>query len=201
MTIQVRYDSRRGCGWRKAGGYYLVGSGGGQPCGRLPLPLHVCPTCQSGIKPSRGWTWIDSAPWLYSRTCKASERQCQFCPASQTDMGRVGLLWVGGQYYDSPGVFMREAAEQGISRRLAQIPRELKIGETWVWLAHQKAMQDPADPKKWIPAVFHMFRPSAIEYVTKGSETPEEIDKMEKRGITPVRVVRAGEQKDLDLKG
>jgi len=38
--------------------------------------------------------------------------------------------------------------------------------------------------------IFSAFVPSAIEYVTKGSETEEELEALVKRGITPIKVVR-----------
>lgn len=52
-------ETKRGCGYRKVGGLYLVGSGIGSPCDRLPFELTVCPCCSQGVKQSRGWTWID----------------------------------------------------------------------------------------------------------------------------------------------
>ena len=39
-------EPRRGCGFRKTGGLYLVGDNQGQPCCRLPIILHVCPACK-----------------------------------------------------------------------------------------------------------------------------------------------------------
>lgn len=51
-------ETRRGCGYRKVGGLYLVGSPDGLDCHRLPLPVERCPTCDHGIKPARGWTWV-----------------------------------------------------------------------------------------------------------------------------------------------
>lgn len=39
--------------------------------------------------------------------------------------------------------------------------------------------------------IFSAFIPKAIEYVTTGNETPEELAAIEKRGITPVKVVRS----------
>ena len=51
-------EARRGCGYRKVGGLYLMGGTGGMPCCKMPIPLHVCPTCHGGIKQTRGWSWI-----------------------------------------------------------------------------------------------------------------------------------------------
>lgn len=51
-------EARRGCGYRKVGGIYLVGGGIGVPCDRLPYPLTVCPCCSQGVKQGRGWTWV-----------------------------------------------------------------------------------------------------------------------------------------------
>ena len=60
MNIQtIVNESERGCGFRKKGGLYLVSEGLAAPCGKLPIPLTVCPVCGQGIKPSRGWTWIN----------------------------------------------------------------------------------------------------------------------------------------------
>jgi hypothetical protein len=38
------------------------------------------------------------------------------------------------------------------------------------------------------PGVFQMFKPTAVEYITKGGETEEELEALVKRGITPVQV-------------
>ena len=54
-------EARRGCGYRKVGGLYLVGPKLEAGCGRLPL-VHVCPVCQSGIKQTRGWVWKGVSP-------------------------------------------------------------------------------------------------------------------------------------------
>jgi len=56
--IEVRYESKRGCGWRKPGGLYLMADGPAELCGKLPIPLEICPSCGGGIKLSRGWTWV-----------------------------------------------------------------------------------------------------------------------------------------------
>lgn len=43
---------------------------------------------------------------------------------------------------------------------------------------------------KFDPAIFHAFKPSRIEYVVTDLESVEELDAMEKRGLTLVRVTR-----------
>ena len=53
-NINVRIESKRGCGYRQQGGFYLV-LGGGIPkgCGMLPIPVPEM------IKVSRGPRWIE----------------------------------------------------------------------------------------------------------------------------------------------
>lgn len=99
----------------------------------------------------------------------------------------------------------------GISRRIKSVPHGFEIGKTWVAVAHRKAIGpvvcDSCSGLKLAAesdeeceeckgegvvhksAIFHLFRPEAIEYVTKGTESEEELDKLVERGITPVRVV------------
>lgn len=230
-AVELRIDGRRGCGWRKPGGLYLVSGGLSAPCGRLPIPLSVCPTCGHGIHPARGWTWIDSAPLLVGVECRAEPARCLVCPLSRP-MGRVGLLWVGEQYYATPGEFAAEADRIGVSRRIPAVPTGFRLGETWVWLAHRRVIsqrcpwcRDPDEAREteamnsgdwhpaarsmrcehcrgngviWHPGVFSAFRPVAVEYVTKGTESDAVIEALVRRGITPVRVVRdESVQRDL----
>ena len=42
-----------------------------------------------------------------------------------------------------------------------------------------------------------MFKPSAVEYVVKGTETEEELQDLTKRGITPVRDILPQEEMAL----
>lgn len=85
----------------------------------------------------------------------------------------------------------------GVSRRIAAIPRDFKLGETWVWLAHRRAISK-ADGTE-TAGVFRMFRPQRIEYVVNGTETEEELNRMEERGFTLVEVEHAGETKPLEF--
>jgi hypothetical protein len=138
--IQLRIDHRRGCGWRKSGGLYLISEGLAAPCGRLPIPLEVCPSCGAGFKPSRGWTWLDADAFLKGHPCKPPDGECNVhCPLS-VPFGRVGLLWIGEQFYPTPEAFIREADRLGISRRINAMPKGFIVGRTWVWLAHRKGI-------------------------------------------------------------
>src|SRR5580692_11623011 len=113
-------EPKRGCGYRKVGGLYLVGGGIGIPCDRLPFELTVCSCCGQGIKQARGWTWIDVAKFFQGEhklilppvpvpgvnpiltNCKCVEF-CPLCKAPET-MGRAGLLWIGEKFYKTPAM-------------------------------------------------------------------------------------------------
>lgn len=248
-TIETRREEARGCGFRKGGGIYLVNDGAGRGCGRMPIPLHSCPTCSQGFKPARGWTWVDGKAILETApACRHAEPlvqerpdgiirahinlevppECSACPFSGLKEERVGLLWVGGKFYETAEEFTREAVRMGISRRISQIPKELVVGQTWIWLAHRKVMPAVHDeicpefeankhnllmlaslPKDVVPTctceaemtpgIFHAFVPTRIEYVVKGDETEEDLDALEKRGLTLVKVERIGENGELVL--
>jgi hypothetical protein len=191
MNIETRMTQKRGCGYRKPGGLYLVSPGLGSPCCKLPFILTVCPCCGAGIKPTRGWTWIDADALFGSKPCMAGDPGRKFfCPLAAPKIGRAGLLWIGEAFYPTPDDFSREAAAQGISRRIKALPKDFKVGETWVLLAHRKGVRRAVVIKgeeTHDRAIFHVFKPTAVEYVVKGTETDEALEKLVKRGITPVR--------------
>jgi len=204
-------EARRACGYRKVGGLYLMGAGDGVACDRLPIRLSICPCCSQGIKQNRGWTWIDIALLVggVHRDC-GDEFPCPLCMAT-SEMGRAGLLWIGEKFYPTPEHFMREAQAMGISRRVSAIPRGFKVGETWVLLAHPKGADCPkclgsglpermtaldgvkkceeCDGAGKVPAIFRVFRPSAIEKIlTQSQATEEALADLREKGITPVIV-------------
>jgi hypothetical protein len=87
MEIKTVVEKKRGCGYREPGGLYLRTDGIGRVCGALPIELTVCPTCSQGIKPARGWTWINIAALVEVRGCRNSEASnsaymdgCGDCP-------------------------------------------------------------------------------------------------------------------------
>lgn len=195
MNIQVVHEGKRGCGYRKVGGLYLRSDGPTMACGRLPIPLTVCPCCNHGFKPSRGWTWVNADEIIEAsgKECDMDKSNCAVCPigrALEGKLGMAGLLWIGEQHYHTPDDFTQEASEMGISRRIHSVPRDFKLGETWVLLAHRKAIKVLSEDglAKYVPAIFRVFKPSRIEIVCDGTETDEVIDGYIKRGLTPVIV-------------
>lgn len=219
MGIVVSKEGRRGCGYRKVGGTYLVCSAPSKPCGILPLELHSCPTCGAGIKQARGWTWVDPSELFKDarcRTCDAEGTPRAFTYCRFTQVQRAGLLWVGEEFYATPEEYMAEAASQGISRRIKAVPKDYVPGETWVLLAHPKVdflAQDAVDValSPWLanrydeplparrPAVFTAFLPERVERIVNGDESQEEIAAIEKAGMVAVKVERLGENLDLGI--
>jgi hypothetical protein len=140
-------------------------------------------------------------------------------------IGQAGLIWVGEGHYSTVEKFHTEALEMGISRRINVVPNGFTVGETWVLLAHPKAITRGQCPKcspfegqtqenpghvwsptsgGWVkcsacdgsaldqaPGIFKVFRPQRVEYVVTEEETEEELEALEKRGLSLVKVVKA----------
>lgn len=198
LEIPTLREGARGCGWKKEGGLYLISGGLGSDCCKLPIRLEVCPTCGHGIKPSRGWTWIAPIDWLGDK--KDRDANCQRCPLGESNLliedqhgvekARMGLLWIGGSFY-TPCSWVRESEQMGVSRRISAIPKDFVLGETWIAVAHREFWTE-GDQK--IPAIFHLFKPTAIQYIVKPRDGQKKLKRMIKRGITPVKIERVGEQ-------
>lgn len=211
IEIQKRVEGKRGCGYRKPGGIYLVGPPTGQSCCKLPFPLTVCPCCRAGIKPARSWTWVDAGqlfekeplckemgtlpgmPFYSLKNPEDFYKNFGFIPkcplAAPQIIGMAGLLWIGEKFYKTPDDFLQEANTMGISRRISAVPKGFEPGKTWVLLAHRKGYAIggnlETNESDWLPAIFSVFRPGAIEYVVKGDETEEDLERLAKRGVTP----------------
>lgn len=210
MNIATVHESKRGCGYRQPGGLYLRTDGLGRECGALPVETTVCPTCSQGIKPARGWTWINLASLVSQRGCPMGEivatdgepTGCGECPIADAMIQKAGLIWVGERFYPTPWHFLTEAITMGLSRRITAIPRDFKLGETWVCAGHRKTIPQPVvvgQEQEFKPGIFHVFRPSRIEYCVKEGDTDEELEAKEKRGITLVRVVPIVEEPEPEL--
>ena len=201
MNIRTSVEGKRGCGYRAEGGLYLVSEGMGRYCGALPIELSICPTCHHGIKPSRGWTWIDLSALAAVRGCQ-KDGGCGDCPIADARIQKCGLLWIGEKFYSTPQEFAKEATNMGISRRISAVPRDFVVGETWVALAHRKAIEGQfklGEEPTYKSAIFHVFRPHAIEYVIKKGDSKEKLEDLEKRGISLVKVIKREEQPQKEL--
>jgi len=194
-------EPRRGCGYRKTGGLYLMGGKLSAPCCKLPIPLDVCPTCGAGVKQSRGWTWINPKPFLDAKVCTeiGFVKQRPLCPAARPGLlgDRVGLIWIGAQFYPTAEHFQHEAATLGISRRIKAVPRGFVVGEHYVFFAHPKVFAKTVTDDRGFGAhteftagIFAMFKPTHIEMLCKESDRTNEVKMhdLKKRGITPVFV-------------
>ena len=215
--VTVSVEGKRGCGFRKAGGLYLVAPQLSNPCGKLPIILQRCPTCGEGISFSRAPRWVEPQKLIEAGPCAIDQQgSCNDCPAGRpTILGdRALLIWIGEKHYATPAEFSKEACEVGVSRRVKSVPRNFVVGTTWVLLAHPKVRRedchcmnksetaiitDPDCPDcdgdgfVDLGGIFTVFRPRAVEYVCRGDETEEELEKIVKRGLTPVIVKRKGD--------
>lgn len=199
-------EQMRGCGYRVVGGLYLCGQGQSMHCDRLPYELELCPVCGSGVKFTRGWTWLDWAKYAGDHEgCRdAVLPMCRVCIPHEEEQP-YGLLWVGEASY-TPTSFIQEALIMGVSRRIPTIPHKLKLGETWVLCAHKKACGERRSEEApfglvGIPGVFYAFRPTSLELLIWQSEAKlEYLEDLAKRNITPVVIPDGDEDHNPETK-
>lgn len=132
-------ERKRGCGFRKVGGYYLVGGYISVPCDRMPHPIGSCPVCGQGIHFTRAFTEISPLKLFgVHQPCDDAVLPCFLCtPTTEPAF----IMWVGTKHYPTPEPFLTEATEMGISKRVHFIPKKLELGKTVIYLAHPKAIQ------------------------------------------------------------
>ncbi len=191
MDIQTRIEGKRGCGYRQPGGLYLVADALTRTCPLLPFKTEVCGACGAGIKYARGWTWINPLKLFGEKVINDVCASRCFPLKVKDDLLRpcffehdeAGLLWVGQSFYPTSGMFVKEAAKMGVSRRIKTVPRKFKVNHHWVLLAHIQGFENKDK------GIFSAFVPRRIEYVVKDDDDQEKLEDMEKRGITLVKVV------------
>jgi hypothetical protein len=175
-------EARRGCGYRKVNGLYLVGGGLSAPCDRMPYALDRCPTCGGGVKFTRGHTWLQPDFFPVHVGC-VDDCSCPVCGyvgagpdgaiASDDTFGPHLLLWIGRAHY-TPGEFLDEGRRLGVSRRISAVPKGLVLGETWVLLAHLDAVP-PKDAGRCTVCQFGepAHRPGAPAEVCSSYQEPK----------------------------
>jgi hypothetical protein len=221
LTIHNTVESKRGCGYRRSAkggvGIYLMGGKLSAPCGRLPVPLVRCPTCDSGIKPSRSWTWIEPAGLFAkarAKPCEGSKvtlaalgpnvKQCALCPLGDAlPLGKHGLIWIGEKFYASAHDFVKEAAALGVSRKVPALPRGFELGKTWVYLAHRAAVQQVIEGEPLVQAgVFTAFLPTRVDLVVDTddpAQLPERAVKLAEELGEGCRLVKVTRDCDTQL--
>jgi hypothetical protein len=189
MSINYTTETERGCGYRKSGGLYVCAGEPSMPCGNLPAPCDVCPTCRGGLKQSRSWTWFEPAPFFLDRpACPLADRDtldCRTCLLSggniiiaQALRVRAGLLWIGESFYKTPADFLNEGMAQGISRRISALPNDFVVGQTRIFFAHPKACpgfddeigEFTDDGEQRGPGIFSSFVATSVEYILDNEE-------------------------------
>ena len=198
--VVMSLESERLCGFRKPGvngyGVYLMGTPSGAPCEAMPFPLEVCPSCGGGIKPSRGVTWIEPYNLFEGVShIDCDSPVCWACPIAHLGNDKALLLWVGERFYPTAKHFMIEANRKGISRKISSIPHDFRIGKTWIYLAHRKAIgyiNSVTDEQEWIPGIFMAFKPTHLDMVIDNVvDVPEYPQKLqEEHGDDRVRIVK-----------
>lgn len=207
-------EAKRGCGFRKIGGLYLVGDYIPVACDRMPVEIGACPVCGQGLHFTRSMTEIDPLRlWGIHQPCKDAPT-CVMCypPSSLPDLGHY-IMTVGKKYY-SPQSFLDEARRMGVSKRIPFVPKKLVLGASVVYLAHPQAVELRESPamqealaivgqsgeenqQKLLEVervekamgIFAAFRPQRVEKLVKESEaTEEEIERLRERGITAIKV-------------
>ncbi|MFD1145375.1 hypothetical protein ACFQ4C_29890 [Larkinella insperata] len=182
-------ESKRGCGYRKPGGFYFVAGKSSRPCAKLPIEVSICPCCSQGIQFNRGFTWVSST-LIEQQPCRLAG--CSDCFPFKV-MKRYGIMWIGEKFYKTPAAFSSEAAKMGISKRLPFIPKGFTIGVDWILLAHRKCSFNTPDGLELKPGIFTAFCPEQIDYIVKGDESDEFLQDLYDKGVRLVDVSKREE--------
>lgn len=211
-------EARRGCGYRKIGGLYVVADPGlGEPCERLPIPLAECPCCRRPpIHLTRGIQLV-GAQYIFGMAlpCERGDQagtsaghhsRCVLCNEnlllkSGDPKDKFFIVTIGKEHYPTPEAWTAEADRLGVSRRLPAIPKGLVLGKSWILVAHPEACErrltvrgegdlHPVEKLQKVPGIFHAFRPTRIELIVTPSMGKEKWvqDLVEKKGVTLVEV-------------
>lgn len=229
MNIRNRFEKKRGCGFRKEDGFYLMFGGRPAPCGFLPIDI------PGEVNWSRGPQWIDCR-WVVNEweedydeegrpetIYTGEKRQCgSVGGCGRCWMKKVGedwpalLIWVGMGYYKTAGLFMKETERLGVSRRIPR-PMVKKVMRLKKEMGHfppaflgMKAAEQYVNEDGEVigeSKIFTAFIPSNMEYIVdkekvarKDKEYMKELEELEEMGIDLVNVIGVeGEQIGMDF--
>src|SRR6266568_498238 len=123
-------EKERGCGYRKAGGIYVRGEI------EKGIPVSWVPFC-TDYTFSRGMAWAESERLFRTLTPPKGGIE-ELLQERWRSYKRLALMWVGDRYYTKQS-FIEEAVSIGVSKRVANIPHDLKPGDP-IALGHIKAV-------------------------------------------------------------
>jgi len=187
-------ETERGCGYRKIGGAYLIGTGMAANCDRLPILIQECQHCGFGIGFARSMQIVKTEYVRYlideddghHPSCE-DVFPCPICYNTDTPADplgkKVGIMFVSNRYY-TPESFAKESVDMGISKRIAPhtIPKAFKTG-MWIMLVYTY----PDKSHK----IFYAFKPERIEILV-WKDDPKKAE-YEKKGFTVVEIERTPE--------
>jgi hypothetical protein len=178
-------EARRACGYRRVGGTYLCGGDTPSFCDRLPYPLAACPAWGDGVRvfgefgsinppklfDSHHFGDQDDKSGLYIRSCTDGALTCFMCDSRDEP---TFIMGGGEKFYKTTAEFVSGAREPGVYKRIPFIPKDSKLSDTVVSLAHPKAVAIKE------PVVLYHARSTLEESETKQPRLLE-IEKVEKR--------------------
>ena len=177
-------EPKRGCGYRKVGALYLVADKEDfVACHRLPVAIPE-------IKFFRGYKSINPYKLLYRCDKLNLYFDCVNCTVcNPPDEDNHGLMFVGKKFYTAES-FTKEAMKLGISKRIANIPENFKLGKTVVYLAMQDIEFKIEGGSVFYNAIFMSFKPKRIEKIITETQAKNEefMKELKEKGITPVVV-------------
>jgi len=186
MAVVKFGGEKRGCGYPQVNGLYLVSAGVPVVCDRLPFTIPVCPTCGETIRFSGGIQKLNALKLFGEHKDCKDPKSLRPCPACQPSEDPAALMWVGDKYY-SPESFNKEAIEMGVSKRINALPNFFKVGKTWLFLAHKKAVREFSEEKKKLvqkPGIIMLCRPNKLlKVMTESAITEEKVREYEEQGI------------------
>lgn len=186
MGVKVIPKITRGCGERVKNGLYLFFDATMLvPCDRLPFEVPgACPICGEGLRQFRSVRVINPRKFFGNFDATKCTSGCPVCFPPE----HGGMMWVGAQYY-TPDSFAEEARKHGISKRIPNIPENLKPGDL-VFFAHPKGYDkvNPNNDEKPRPGVFMAARLTEYQKVlsNEDAENADIIADLEARGVVPV---------------
>jgi hypothetical protein len=193
LIVSTRIEKKRLNGYRQPGELYLVGKMAGFQCCKIPIELSDTDIPKKGIVP------VPSS--FIAGMCTGPIEHC----VDQRMQGTTaGMMWVHDKNYPSAAHFFQECRTRPVEMHIRKLHCGIKPGESWILLAHRKAIVDYGNGgcMGWIdehgqahsdviykPGIFAMFKVEKIEFLVGDGTTNAELKKMQDAGIEIVNIL------------